>query len=798
MIDLCAAPGSWLQVASETMPPNALIIGVDIAPIRPIPRAITFQGDITSEKCRSTIRGHLKTWKADTVLHDGAPNVGAAWTQDAFDQNVLALQAMKLATDFLGLGGTFLTKVFRSKDYDSLMWVFNQLFDNVEATKPPASRNVSAEIFIVCRGFKAPQRIDPRLLDPHAVFTEVPAPCSTNAAKVFAPEKKRRSREGYNDGDCFRQASLSEFIHTPHPVAMLGSFNKFSFEQLNSDDIVLVALNRLLETNPEIRSCCSDLKVLGRKEFRALLRWRLEVREMFGLSSKEKELGTEATEAVEVESMDEGLGMQDELQWPSENNMAKKRKLSRKVNQDKKKEIMRLRMSMQGPPDVNLHQQGVEGHDSMFSLTTISQAMDTPARDNHMKTFEHSEVNESSSSEGSYEEEDDADRLDRELDALYKEYTERRGRTDAKTKVKKARQELDDDEWHGLASDPGETTDGSSRDEMDYEDLEDGLLHYQRLSNKVNDSGLTQRASSFFGKGIFGEIEELKEGPETEKVQPALAVVSTSSLQNNLDSKSKGEQRKRKTDTTTVLKSPSHLACDESAELEADDRLLDMDDYEDAGNGTDLRPNKRINSSTDTSSSHPANGPANIDIITVEAMTLAQQLASGQKQKHDLIDDDFNRNSFLDTNAGLPDWFLDDEQEHTRPNKPITAAAAAAIREKLRALNARPIRKVREAKDRRMMRVRRRMKRLQKGNAASLESGDGDGDGVTGGERARSMAAKLVAAKKLPRRQVKLVVAKGGNKGIAGRPRGIKGRYRIVDARLKKDLRGAKRAAKRR
>lgn len=69
------------------MPQGSLIVGCDLSPIKPIPRVTAFQSDITSDDCRATIKrmflGHL----ADTVLHDGAPNVGTAWNQDAYDQS---------------------------------------------------------------------------------------------------------------------------------------------------------------------------------------------------------------------------------------------------------------------------------------------------------------------------------------------------------------------------------------------------------------------------------------------------------------------------------------------------------------------------------------------------------------------------------------------------------------------------------------------------------------------------------------------------------------------------------------
>lgn len=157
------------------MPTASIKIGVDLDPIKAIKGCVTFQCDITTPKCVALIKKELKHFQADVVMNDGAPNVGTDWNLDAYMQIELSLHAVKLATQVLKKGGTFICKVFRSKDYNSFLYVLNSLFTKVESSKPPSSRSQSAEIFMVCLGYKAPDFIDPKFLDPKFAFEDIEA-----------------------------------------------------------------------------------------------------------------------------------------------------------------------------------------------------------------------------------------------------------------------------------------------------------------------------------------------------------------------------------------------------------------------------------------------------------------------------------------------------------------------------------------------------------------------------------------------------------------------------------------------
>lgn len=520
---------------------NSLIVGVDLSPIKAIPRVITFQGDITTDKCRATIRSHFKTWKADTVLHDGAPNVGTAWVQDSFNQAELALQSMKLATEFLVEGGTFVTKVFRSKDYNSLLWVFNQLFTKVEATKPPSSRNVSAEIFVVCQGFKAPKRIDPKFLDPRSVFAELADPTPNNEAKVFNPEIKKRKRDGYEEGNYtqFKEVPASEFIQTTDPIAMLGSLNRFSFDQPPNGDVALAALDKMPETTEEIRDCCKDLRVLGRKEFRNLLKWRLKVREKFGFATK-KSIAAEAAseEVAEVAPMDEELRIQEDLQQLSEKETARKKRERRRENEKKQKEIVRMQLHMTAPTEIGLEQAGPNGEGSMFALKSIDKAgaVDKISK-GKMAILTEAESRQGGENgvflnEEEEESDEEEDQLDRYLDSMYDQYQDRKSESDAKFRAKKNRKEYEDGDWEGFSADNASDGDKLENDSSDESSDDEGAPVTKSLLTDLDNeeqkpNGLSKRAAQFFDQDIFkdigGVVEEESEADDEEDEQELAA-----------------------------------------------------------------------------------------------------------------------------------------------------------------------------------------------------------------------------------------------------------------------------------
>ena len=153
----------------------------------------------------------------------------------------------------------------------------------------------------MCRDFHAPKHVDPKFLDPTHVFKDLAASVASgdkgislgNAqVNVFQPEKKRRKRDGYQDGDytLFKSVPVSDFIRSSEPIIVLGSVNKLTFETdeekayegffwVVATPYPLYRWKALAMTTDDVKANLGDLKVLGKGDFKTLLRWRIALRE---------------------------------------------------------------------------------------------------------------------------------------------------------------------------------------------------------------------------------------------------------------------------------------------------------------------------------------------------------------------------------------------------------------------------------------------------------------------------------------------------------------------------------------
>ncbi|KAE9447299.1 hypothetical protein C3L33_20817, partial [Rhododendron williamsianum] len=304
VLDLCAAPGGWMQVAVERVPVGSLVIGVDLVPIRPVRGAIGVEEDITKPQCRATVKRLMSENGCrafDLVLHDGSPNVGGAWAQEATSQNALVIDSVKLATEFLAPKGTFVTKVFRSQDYSAVLYCLRQLFEKVDVDKPAASRSTSAEIYIIGLKYKAPAKIDPRLLDFRHLFQGGKEP--PKVLDVLRGTKQKRHRDGYEDGATVlrKVCSASDFVWSDSPLEILGSVTSITFK----DPACLPITDHALTTE-EVKALCDDLRVLGKQDFKHLLKWRMSIRKALSPSHK----ATSTTDVSLREKSRKATGMQ--------------------------------------------------------------------------------------------------------------------------------------------------------------------------------------------------------------------------------------------------------------------------------------------------------------------------------------------------------------------------------------------------------------------------------------------------------------------------------------------------------
>jgi 23S rRNA (uridine2552-2'-O)-methyltransferase len=152
VLDFGAAPGGWLQVASETVGDSGLVVGVDIEPVHVSePNVVTIQSDVNSPELSVKLEKVMPR-KADVLLSDLSPQVIGTWDLDHYRQIELTLTAARLMAGFLREGGNAMFKVFDGERFTEMRGVLSKQFQRVQITKPKASRRASSELYLVCFG----------------------------------------------------------------------------------------------------------------------------------------------------------------------------------------------------------------------------------------------------------------------------------------------------------------------------------------------------------------------------------------------------------------------------------------------------------------------------------------------------------------------------------------------------------------------------------------------------------------------------------------------------------------------
>ena len=750
LIDLCAAPGGWCQVAAKEMPISSIKIGIDLDPIKPIPGVTTFQCDITTEQCRHLIRKEIKHLKADVVLHDGAPNVGGQWAKDSYNQNELVLYSIKLASEFLKEGGWFISKVFRSIDYNSLLYVMKQLFDKVEATKPLASRTQAAEIFVICQGYKNPSYIDPKLLDPKYALKQIDDEDTMknntiNSIKAMFDRKKNRS--GYNTDTLFIVKSFKDFIECSNPFKFLFETNKIKVETEDCKKYVEIIKNK----PKDYELYFDDLQVLGKKEMEELIIWRNKIRTKLNLSRKEnikeKEEEKEKKEKDINEEMDEEIKKYEKQR--KKRLEAQKRKQEKIELSNKKAFILQ-----EDQPQDNDVDNDDELYEYMQKKDIDIENLEEP------KAEEEEEEDEKDSNDVNYSdlsEDDYIDMMNEDIEEnkrLYEEEREIKRKNKEKGEKKKKKGEIE------LVKNENEENDDLINENLDIEEEEE----------EGDDSAL------------YDEEEELEEENEGKKditlneEEDEEDIKDDVIINNPLRKEKKIKEDKKESNKEDMKQN------EEKSEDEEDNLSYDTDVQEEKNKLL----NKKTKREKDQSSSSENEDDGYNSDEKAEIRAIAKKMLR-KKERLKILNSSYNRYAFED-DGKVPKWFLEDENKHNKPQKPVTKAEILAEKEYLRKITVRMPKKILEAKARKKNRLNKRLQKIKK-----------QAEGIANQDEYTEIS-KVKQIEKLYKREInkskekkRYIISRSwaNNKGKDSR------NVRHVDRRMKKDKRAIKAREKR-
>jgi 23S rRNA (uridine2552-2'-O)-methyltransferase len=157
VVDLGAAPGGWSQVSAQrvkSVDGKGKVIAIDIHGMDELPGVTIFKKDFYDEDAPAVLIAALGGEKADCVLSDMASHATGHRQTDHINIVALAEAGYDFARHVLKPGGTYLAKVLRGGTESQLLNLIKKDFAIVRHVKPMASRDDSAELFLLATGFR--------------------------------------------------------------------------------------------------------------------------------------------------------------------------------------------------------------------------------------------------------------------------------------------------------------------------------------------------------------------------------------------------------------------------------------------------------------------------------------------------------------------------------------------------------------------------------------------------------------------------------------------------------------------
>jgi 23S rRNA (uridine2552-2'-O)-methyltransferase len=152
VVDLGCAPGSWSQYAAKRVAPGGRVIGLDLLPMDALHGVEFIQGDFQDDSVLKALEESLANLPVDLVLSDMAPNMSGIALVDQARIMGLAELTLDFCANHLKVGGDMLVKVFQGDGFMELRGEMKKMFKALHVRKPSASRDRSAEIYLLARG----------------------------------------------------------------------------------------------------------------------------------------------------------------------------------------------------------------------------------------------------------------------------------------------------------------------------------------------------------------------------------------------------------------------------------------------------------------------------------------------------------------------------------------------------------------------------------------------------------------------------------------------------------------------